>query len=118
MSTSKQLTRVYAVSFPKQKELKRALTHARGSEKARPQEAGKRDGAFHFQREGWCRSADMVTERDGGSESVLEKFMRQAQIERGYLPVVTPHIGKKELYVASGHYEKYGAGFIPADKNT
>ena len=34
--------------------------------------------------------------------------MRQAQIERGYLPVVTPHIGKKELYVASGHYEKYG----------
>jgi threonyl-tRNA synthetase len=38
----------------------------------------------------------------------LEKFMRQAQIERGYLPVVTPHIGKKELYVTSGHYEKYG----------
>ena len=38
----------------------------------------------------------------------LENFMRQAQIERGYHQVVTPHIGKKELYVTSGHYEKYG----------
>ena len=49
----------------------------------------------------WLPKGTAIRER-------LERFMRQAQIERGYVPVVTPHIGKKELYVTSGHYEKYG----------
>ncbi len=104
---SKQLTRVYAVSFPKQKELKEHLHILEEAKKRDHKKLGKEMELFTFSEKVgaglpiWLPKGTAVRER-------LEKFMRQAQIERGYLPVVTPHIGKKELYVASGHYEKYG----------
>jgi threonyl-tRNA synthetase len=104
---SKQLTRVYAVSFPKQKELKEHLYILEEAKKRDHKKLGKEMELFTFSEKVgaglpiWLPKGTAVRER-------LEKFMRQAQIERGYLPVVTPHIGKKELYVTSGHYEKYG----------
>lgn len=104
---SKQLTRVYAVSFPKQKELKEHLHILEEAKKRDHKKLGKEMELFTFSEKVgaglpiWLPKGTAVRER-------LEKFMRQAQIERGYLPVVTPHIGKKELYVTSGHYEKYG----------
>ncbi|MFT5512417.1 MAG: threonyl-tRNA synthetase [Bacteroidia bacterium] len=105
---SKQLTRVYAVSFPKQKELKEHLHILEEAKKRDHKKLGKEMELFMFSEKVgaglpiWLPKGTAVRER-------LEKFMRQAQIERGYLPVVTPHIGKKELYETSGHYEKYGA---------
>ena len=104
---SKQLTRVYAVSFPKQKELKEHLHMLEEAKKRDHKKLGKELELFTFsQKVGaglpiWLPKGTAIRER-------LERFMRQAQIERGYVPVVTPHIGKKELYVTSGHYEKYG----------
>ena len=104
---SKQLTRVYAVSFTKQKELKEHLHILEEAKKRDHKKLGKEMELFTFSEKVgaglpiWLPKGTAVRER-------LEKFMRQAQIERGYLPVVTPHIGKKELYVTSGHYEKYG----------
>lgn len=104
---SKQLTRVYAVSFPKQKELKEHLHMLEEAKKRDHKKLGKELELFTFsQKVGaglpiWLPKGTAIRER-------LERFMRQAQIERGYVPVVTPHIGKKDLYVTSGHYEKYG----------
>lgn len=104
---SKQLTRIYAVSFPKQKELKEHLHMLEEAKKRDHKKLGKEMELFTFSEKVgaglpiWLPKGTAVRER-------LEKFMRQAQIERGYLPVVTPHIGKKDLYVTSGHYEKYG----------
>ncbi|MFT5724751.1 MAG: threonyl-tRNA synthetase [Bacteroidia bacterium] len=105
--TSKQLTRVYAVSFPKQKELTQHLHVLEEAKKRDHKKLGKEMELFMFSEKVgaglpiWLPKGTAIRER-------LEKFMRQAQIERGYLPVITPHIGKKELYVTSGHYEKYG----------
>lgn len=104
---SKQLTRIYAVSFPKQKELKQHLHMLEEAKKRDHKKLGKEMELFTFSEKVgaglpiWLPKGTAVRER-------LEKYMRQAQIERGYLPVVTPHIGKKDLYVTSGHYEKYG----------
>ncbi len=106
--TSKQLTRIYAVSFPKQKELTEHLHILEEAQKRDHKKLGKEMELFTFSEKVgaglpiWLPKGTAIRER-------LEKFMRQAQVERGYLPVVTPHIGKKELYVTSGHYDKYGA---------
>ncbi len=104
---SKQLTRIYAVSFPKQKELKEHLYMLEEAKKRDHKKLGKELELFAFSDKVgaglplWLPRGTAIRER-------LEKFMRKAQVERGYLPVITPHIGKKELYVTSGHYEKYG----------
>ena len=102
-----QMTRIYGVSFPKQKELTEYLELL--------EEAKKRD----HRKLGAELELFMFSERVGGGLPIwlpkgtalrtrLENFLKQEQIKRGYLPVITPHIGKKELYVTSGHYEKYG----------
>jgi threonyl-tRNA synthetase len=95
---NKQLTRIYGVAFPKQKDLKDYLHHRK---------LGKEMGLFTFsQKVGmglplWLPKGAILRER-------LENFLKAAQQEAGYLPVITPHIGSKELYVTSGHYAKYG----------
>lgn len=104
---SKQLTRIYAITFPKQKDLADYLEFLEEAKKRDHKKLGKELELFMFSEKVgaglpiWLPKGTAVRER-------LEKFLRQAQVERGYLPVVTPHIGKKELYVLSGHYEKYG----------
>jgi threonyl-tRNA synthetase len=104
---NKQLTRIYGVTFPKQKELDEYLFLLEEAKKRDHRKLGKELELFTFsERVGaglalWLPKGTAVRER-------LEQFMRRAQVRAGYLPVITPHIGSKELYVTSGHYEKYG----------
>ena len=104
----KQLTRIYGISFPKQKELKEYLDRLEEAKKRDHRKLGKELELFAFSEKVgmglplWLPKGTLLRER-------LINFMRDAQVKAGYDPVVTPHIGSKELYVTSGHYEKYGA---------
>jgi threonyl-tRNA synthetase len=103
----KQLTRIYGVTFPNQKELDEYLTLLEEAKKRDHRKLGKELELFTFSEKVglglplWLPKGTMLRER-------LQQFLQQAQIETGYLPVITPHIGHKNLYVTSGHYEKYG----------
>jgi len=104
---NKQLTRVYGISFPKQKELTEYLHLLEEAKKRDHRKLGKELELFTFsQRVGqglplWLPKGAALRER-------LENFLKVAQKKAGYEMVVTPHIGQKELYVTSGHYAKYG----------
>ena len=102
-----QLTRIYGISFPKQKELTAYLERIEEAKKRDHRKLGKELELFTFsQKVGqglplWLPKGAALRER-------LETFLKKAQKEAGYEMVVTPHIGQKELYVTSGHYAKYG----------
>jgi threonyl-tRNA synthetase len=104
---NKMLTRIYGITFPKQKELDEYLHLLEEAKKRDHRKLGKELELFAFsERVGmglplWLPKGTILRER-------LEQFMRKAQVRAGYDPVVTPHIGSKSLYVTSGHYEKYG----------
>ncbi|MDT0540231.1 MULTISPECIES: threonine--tRNA ligase [Croceitalea] len=104
---NKQLTRVYGISFPKQKELTQYLELLEEAKKRDHRKLGKELELFTFsQKVGqglplWLPKGAALRER-------LEDFLKKAQKKAGYEMVVTPHIGQKELYVTSGHYAKYG----------
>ncbi|WP_026995259.1 threonine--tRNA ligase [Flectobacillus major] len=103
----KQMTRVYAVTFPKQKELDEYLHLLEEAKRRDHRKLGKELELFAFSEKVgmglplWLPKGTMLRER-------LESFLRKAQVRAGYSPVVTPHIASKELYVTSGHYAKYG----------
>ena len=103
----KQLTRLYGITFPKQKELKEYLALLEEAKKRDHRKIGQELGFFTFsQKVGkglplWLPKGAVLRER-------LESFLKRAQVKAGYDPVITPHIGTKELYVTSGHYDKYG----------
>ena len=105
---NKQLTRIYGVSFPKQKLLTEHLELLEEAKKRDHRKLGAELGLFTFSKKVgqglplWLPKGAALRER-------LEQFLRKAQTKAGYKQVVTPHIGQKELYVTSGHYEKYGA---------
>jgi len=102
-----QLTRIYGVTFPKQKELKEYLELLEEAKKRDHRKLGKELELFTFsQKVGqglplWLPKGAALRER-------LEDFLKKAQKKAGYETVITPHIGQKELYVTSGHYAKYG----------
>lgn len=102
-----QLTRIYGISFPKQKELKSYLKKLEEAKERDHRKLGRELSLFTFsQKVGqglplWLPKGAALRER-------LENFMRKAQRKAGYEPVVSPHIGQKELYETSGHYAKYG----------
>ena len=102
-----QLTRVYGVSFQKAGQLKEYLELLEEAKKRDHRKLGKELELFTFsQRVGqglplWLPKGAALRER-------LENFLKRAQKKAGYSGVITPHIGNKELYVCSGHYEKYG----------
>jgi threonyl-tRNA synthetase len=104
---NKQLTRIYGITFPKNTELTEYLERLEEAKKRDHRKLGKELGLFTFsQRVGqglplWLPKGAALRER-------LEQFLRVAQRKAGYDPVVTPHIGNKELYITSGHYAKYG----------
>ncbi|MFZ9504441.1 MAG: threonine--tRNA ligase [Cyclobacteriaceae bacterium] len=104
---NKMLTRVYGITFPKQKELEEHLRLLEEAKKRDHRKLGKELELFAFSEKVgmglplWLPKGAALRER-------LEQFMRRAQVKAGYDPVVTPHIGSKNLYVTSGHYEKYG----------
>ena len=112
---NKQLTRIYGISFPKQKELKEYLALLEEAKKRDHRKLGKELELFTFsQKVGqglplWLPKGAALRER-------LENFLKKAQKKAGYEMVISPHIGNKELYVTSGHYEKYGADSFQAIK--
>jgi len=103
----KMLTRIYGVTFPNQKELDEYLVLLEEAKKRDHRKLGRELELFAFSEKVgmglplWLPKGAMLRER-------LQQFLQKAQIESGYLPVITPHIGHKNLYVTSGHYEKYG----------
>ena len=105
---NKQLTRVYGISFPKQKDLTEYLHLLEEAKKRDHRKLGRELELFTFSAKVgqglplWLPKGAALRER-------LEDFLKKAQKKAGYEMVITPHIGQKELYVTSGHYEKYGA---------
>ena len=102
-----QLTRIYGVTFPKKSMLDEYLTLLEEAKKRDHRKLGKEMELFTFSgRVGL--GLPLWLPRGAVMRNILENFLRKKQAELGYLPVVTPHIGSKELYVTSGHYAKYG----------
>jgi threonyl-tRNA synthetase len=105
---NKMLTRIYGVTFPSQKELEEYLALLEEAKKRDHRKLGKELELFAFSEKVgsglplWLPKGAMLRQR-------LQDFLQQAQLETGYLPVITPHIGNINLYKTSGHYEKYGA---------
>ncbi len=104
---NKMLTRIYGITFPAQKELDEYLALLEEAKKRDHRKLGKELELFTFSEKVgsglplWLPKGAMLRER-------LQQFLQRAQIEIGYLPVITPHIGSKQLYVTSDHWEKYG----------
>ncbi len=104
---NKMLTRIYGITFPNQKELDEHLALIEEAKKRDHRKLGKELELFTFSEKVglglpmWLPKGALLRER-------LQRFLQEAQMATGYLPVVTPHIGNKNLYVTSGHYEKYG----------
>ena len=103
----KQLTRVYGITFPKQNQLEEYLDLLEKAKERDHRKIGRELELFTFsQKVGmglplWLPKGAILREK-------LENFLKRVQVQHGYEPVLTPHIGQKELYVTSGHYEKYG----------
>jgi threonyl-tRNA synthetase len=105
---NKQLTRVYGISFPKQKDLTAYLDLLEEAKKRDHRKLGKELELFTFsQKVG--QGLPLWLPKGAALRSRLEDFLKKAQQKAGYEMVMTPHIGQKELYVTSGHYAKYGA---------
>ncbi len=104
---NKMLTRIYGITFPQQKELDEYLALLEEAKKRDHRKLGKELELFTFSEKVgsglplWLPKGAMLRER-------LQQFLQKAQLEMGYLPVITPHIGSKQLYVTSGHWDKYG----------
>ena len=105
---NKQLTRVYAISFPKQKELTEYLERLEEAKRRDHRKLGKELGIFAFS-EKVGAGLPLWLPKGAALRKKLENFLSEAQKKAGYEFVVSPHIGHKDLYVTSGHYEKYGA---------
>ena len=102
-----QLTRIYGITFPKKSMLDEYLLLMEEARKRDHRKLGKEMELFTFsQRVGL--GLPLWLPRGAVMRNILENFLRKKQAELGYLPVVTPHIGAKDLYVTSGHYAKYG----------
>ena len=105
---NKMLTRIYGVTFPKKSMLDEYLQMLEEAKKRDHRKLGKELELFAFsQRVG--QGLPLWLPRGAQLREKLENFLKSVQKQHGYLPVITPHIGQKELYVTSGHYAKYGA---------
>ncbi|GAB3509680.1 threonine--tRNA ligase [Emticicia fontis] len=104
---NKMLTRIYGITFPKQKELDDYVQFLEEAKRRDHRKLGQELELFTFSEKVgkglplWMPKGAMLRER-------LENFLRRAQVKAGYQQVVTPHIGGKQLYITSGHWEKYG----------
>ncbi len=104
---NQQLTRIYGVSFPKQKDLKEYLEFLEEAKKRDHRKLGRELGLFTFsQKVG--QGLPLWLPKGAALRNRLEKFLREAQEAAGYEMVISPHIGHKDLYVTSGHWDKYG----------
>jgi threonyl-tRNA synthetase len=105
--TRKQMTRLYAVTFQKQAELEEYVHLLEEAKKRDHRKLGQEMELFMFS-EKVGAGLPIWLPKGTALRTRLEDFLKKEQIKRGYQPVITPHIGKKELYVTSGHWEKYG----------
>ena len=105
---SKMLTRIYGITFPKQKELEEHLVRLEEAKKRDHRKLGKELGLFTFS-ERVGHGLPLWLPKGAALRGRLEDFLKKAQKKAGYQQVITPHIGQKELYICSGHYAKYGA---------
>lgn len=106
--TRKQLTRIYGVTFPKASELTDYLKFVEEAKKRDHRKLGRELELFAFS-EKVGMGLPLWLPKGAALRQKLQDFLQRAQIKAGYEPVVTPHIGHKQLYITSGHYEKYGA---------
>ena len=104
----KQLTRVYGITFEKQKELNQYLVQLEEAKKRDHRKLGKELELFTFS-EKVGQGLPLWLPKGADLRERLMDFLKKAQVQSGYQPVSTPHIGHKDLYVCSGHYDKYGA---------
>ena len=104
---NKQLTRVYGITFPKNKDLTAYLEMVEQAKARDHRKLGKELDLFHFS-ERVGQGLPLWLPKGADLRNRLENFLKEAQRKSGYQPVITPHIGSKELYVTSGHYAKYG----------
>ncbi len=102
-----QLTRIYGITFPKKSMLDEYLAMLEEAKKRDHRKLGKEMELFTFSSRVGL-GLPLWLPRGAVMRNTLENFLRRKQSELGYLPVVTPHIGSKDLYVTSGHYAKYG----------
>lgn len=105
--TKKQLSRIYGITFPKQAELTKYLALIEEAKKRDHRKIGREMELFTFS-EKVGQGLPLWLPRGAALRERLEQFLRKIQIDAGYEPVITPHIGHKSLYVTSGHFEKYG----------
>ncbi|MBL1410112.1 threonine--tRNA ligase [Sphingobacterium faecale] len=106
--TRKQLTRIYGVTFPKASELTDYLKFIEEAKKRDHRKLGKELELFAFS-EKVGMGLPLWLPKGTALRQKLTDFLQRAQLNSGYEPVMTPHIGHKQLYITSGHYEKYGA---------
>jgi threonyl-tRNA synthetase len=104
---NKMLTRVYAITFPKQSELEEHLKLLEEAKKRDHRKLGKELGLFHFSQKVGS-GLPLWLPKGADLRGRLQAFLQTAQKKAGYLQVITPHIGSKELYETSGHWAKYG----------
>lgn len=110
-----QLTRIYGISFPKQKMLTEYLELLEEAKKRDHRKLGKEMELFTFSQKVGA-GLPLWLPKGAALRGRLEDFLKKAQKKAGYEMVMTPHIGQKELYITSGHYEKYGADSFQAIK--
>ncbi len=105
---NKMLTRVYAITFTKQAELEEYLVQLEEAKKRDHRKLGKELGLFHFSQKVGS-GLPLWLPKGADLRGRLQSFLQAAQTKAGYLQVITPHIGHKELYETSGHWAKYGS---------
>ena len=110
---NEQLTRIYGITFPKQKLLGAFLERRRLAKERDHRKLGKELGLFTFNREKVGPGLPMWLPKGAILRETLEGFLKDEQLRRGYEPVVTPHIGRLDLYRTSGHYPYYKESQFP-----
>ncbi len=105
--TRKQLTRLYGITFPKQKMLDEYMTNLEEAQKRDHRKIGKELELFAFS-QNVGQGLPLWLPKGAKLRELLENFLKKVQVAYGYQQVITPHIGNKQLYVTSGHYAKYG----------
>jgi len=108
-----QLTRIYGITFPKQKLLEEFLERRRLAKENDHRKLGKELGLFTFNAETVGPGLPMWLPKGAVMRETLEDFLKQEQLKAGYEPVVTPHIGRLDLYRTSGHYPYYRESQFP-----
>ena len=108
-----QLTRIYGITFPKQKLLEEYLERRRLAKERDHRKLGRELGLFTFNADKVGPGLPMWLPKGAMLRETLENFLKQEQLKRGYKPVVTPHIGRLELYRTSGHYPYYKESQFP-----